>query len=205
MQNKGVLISSEGYFAEVVEEACLKRKVQAPKAAQDYLVKILEHYLDARNLFEVDVNEVTGQRKEYTLAELYLLANQSELPEKQGLLKKLGDRSLYISGFFGDSLNRKIIDIDYYAEMGGAAYAGLADCVREDTVAQVYKIFSAQFFDFIEVLTYISQQTMIQNDENLLRLYERYIKTGSTLAREKLLELGVSTISIDQRRQARQD
>ena len=89
--------------------------------------------------------------------------------------------------------------------MGGAAYAGLADCVREDTVAQVYKIFSAQFFDFIEVLTYISQQTMIQNDENLLRLYERYIKTGSTLAREKLLELGVSTISIDQRRQARQD
>ena len=119
MQNKGVLISSEGYFAEVVEEACQKRKVQAPKAARNYLVNMLEHYLDARNLFEVDVNEVTGQRKEYTLAELYLLANQSELPEKQGLLKKLGDRSLYISGFFGDSLNRKIVDIDYY-EIGRA-------------------------------------------------------------------------------------
>ena len=205
METKSVLISSEGYFAEIVEDACAKRKVMAPKAAQEYLVKMLEHYLDARNLFEFEVDETTGRKNEYSLAELYLIANQSALPEKQGLLKKLGDRSLYISGFFGDSLTRKIVDIDYYVEMGGAAYAGLADCVREDTVAQVYKIFSQRFFDFVEVLTYISQQTMIQNDENVLRLYERYMKTGSNLAKDKLLEMGVLTVPKDQRKFSRQD
>jgi hypothetical protein len=200
-----VLISSQGYFAEVVEEACNKRKVQAPAAAKNYLVNILEHYLDARNLFETDINEVTGKKTDYTLAELYLLAHQAETSERQGLLKKLGDRSLYISGYFGDSLNRKIVDLDYYKDMGEAAYAGLADCVREDTVAQVYKIFSARFLDFVEVLTYISQQSMVQTDENILRLYDRYMKTGSDLAREKLIEIGVLTVPLDQAKFSKQD
>lgn len=205
MQSSKVLMTSEGYFAEMVEDAFTKRKVKAPAAAQAYLVKMLEHYLDARNLFQSDIDEVTGKKFEPTLAELYLLANQSPLPEKQELLKKLGDRSLYISGFFGDSLARKVVDIDYYADMGGAAYAGLAECVREDTVAQVYKIFSARFFDFVEVLTYISQTTMVQSDENVLRLYDRYLRTGSDIAKEKLLEMGVLTVPQDQKKHSRQD
>jgi hypothetical protein len=121
------------------------------------------------------------------------------------LLKKLGDRSLYISGFFGDSLERKLVDIDYYAEMGGAAYASLADNVSDDISAQVYRIFSRDFLAYVDVLTYISQQSMIQSDQSLLRLYDRYMRTGSELAKEKLIEMGVLTLSVDQVKLAKQD
>lgn len=191
-----VLLSSpREYFCEVVETGLAKRNVKAPTPVQDYLVNLLEHYLDAKNLFT----------KPDTLAETYLIATNSTLPEKVELLKMLGDKSLYISGFFGDSLSRKLVDLDYYAGMGGAAYASLADCVREDGVSQIYRTFSQRFIEFVDVLTYISQQTTIHNDQGLLRLYDRYMRTGSELAKEQLIEMGVLTLNPDQAKLAKQD
>jgi hypothetical protein len=194
MEKKDFLLSSKNFFQEAVEEAFSKRNIKAFPAVQTYLVGILEHYLDARNLFEGP-----------TLAEMYLTANQAAPHEKQSLLKKLGDRSLYVSGFFGDSLSRKLVDIDYYADMGGAAYSLLSDCVKEDTTAAVYRIYSQRFLEFVEVLTYISQKSMIQTDENLLRLYDRYVRTGSELAKEQLVEQGVLTLPSDQLKLGKQD
>ncbi len=204
-QSSIFLMSSKQYFAEMVESGLQKRNLRVYPAVQNYLVGLLEHYLDARNLFiEKSVNEA-GQRKPDTLAEMLLTAVNSQPREKTELLKQLGDRSLYISGFFSDSLKRKIVDVDYYAEMGGTAYATLADCVSEDTTAQVYRIFSRQFIEFADVLTYISEHTQVQTDQDLLRLYDRYMRTGSELAKEKLVELGVLTLPADQVKLARQD
>ena len=41
---------------------------------------------------------------------------------KRAALRRLGDVCLMVTGFFPDSLNKKIVDIDYYSDMGGAAY-----------------------------------------------------------------------------------
>lgn len=102
-------------------------------------------------------------------------------------------------------MSRKLVDLDYYAGMGGAAYASLADCVREDAVSQVYRIFSQRFVDFVDVLAYISQQASVHNDQGLLRLYDRYMRTGSELAKEQLIEMGVLTLPTDQAKLTRQD
>jgi hypothetical protein len=199
-----LLASPREYFVEMVDTGLTKRNVRAAPAVQTYLVSLLEHYLDARNLFDEGFDE-SGKKKPETLAEMFLIAANSDRIGKVDLLKKLGDRSLYISGFFGDSLERKLVDIDYYAEMGGAAYASLAEHVTDDLSAQVYRIFSREFLAYVDVLTYISQQSMIQSDQSLLRLYDRYLRTGSELAKEKLIEMGVLTLSVDQAKLARQD
>jgi hypothetical protein len=194
-QQSFILETPHEYFSEVVEAGFSKRNIKAAPAVQMYMVRLLEHYLDARNLFT----------QPDTLAETFLMASTSQTPEKIDLLKKLGDKSLYISGFFGDSLSRKIVDLDYYAGMGGAAYASLADCIREDDTAQVYRIFSQRFIEFVDVLTYISQQSSVHTDQGLLQLYDRYMRTGSELAKEKLIEMGVLTLPTDQAKLARQD
>jgi len=204
MQSKELFVTPKKFFTEMVEQGFNKRKISAVPAVQAYLVQILEHYLDARNLFDEEVSEVGGRKYE-TLAEKFLLASQAPLSERSAMLKKLGDKSLYISGFFGDSLSRKVVDIDYYANMGGAAYASLASCVQEDTTAAIYRIFSNQFLDFVEVLTYISHQSMVQTDQNILRLYDRYLRTGSALAQEKLAEMGILPMPGDQLKLGRQD
>ena len=108
-------------------------------------------------------------------------------------MKILADRALYMSGFFGDSLQKKLIDVDYYMEMGSAAYTNLSHWTKEDQVSSIYKIFSENFSDFVHVLNYVSEKSAVKGDQDILRLYERYVRTGSEMARERLNELGVVT------------
>lgn len=199
-----LFVSPQGYFTEVVKKGLEQRRIKTYPHVETYLVNLLQHYLDARNLFEHDVDETTGKKSPQTLAEMMLIAHNSEMPQRIEILKKLADRSLYISGFFGDSLNRKVVDIDYYANMGGAAYASLAQYSKEDSVAKVYGIFSKQFMDFVDVLTVISHGSLVKSNESILRLYDRYMRTGSELAKEKLEEMGVLTVPNHQLKLGRQ-
>lgn len=184
-----LFLSPQEYFSDLVRQGLENRKMQTYPFVESYLVGLLHHYLDSRNLFGEGV-----ERNPQTLAEMYLLAQNAEASVRIEMLRKLGDRALYISGFFGDSLARKVVDIDYYAQIGGSAYSSLAHCTKEDTMAKVYHTFAKRFLDFVDVLTYISHHSFIKSDESLLRLYDRYLRTGSELAREKLAEAGVLTL-----------
>lgn len=176
-----ILFDLKSFFSEMVEAAINQRNLSTYPLVSKYLVDLLQFYTLSNNL---DLEE--------TLAEKYLKALQEDSQAlKIEKLKKLGDTSLYISGFFGDSLNRKIVDIDYYAEIGGRAYDHLAQEINEDIYAIVYNEISIRFLDFVDVLTIISQKAFIQSNEDLLRLYDRYLTTGSDLAKEQLLAKGL--------------
>ena len=102
------LISSpRKFFNEMVSDALESRKLETFPMAKNYLIDLLEFFVVSENLFMNRAEE--GEPK--TLAEMYLKAANAESSIKIGLLKKLGDMSLYVSGFFGDSLKRKVVDI----------------------------------------------------------------------------------------------
>lgn len=195
-----LLTSSEQFFTDIVSEALINRQIETSLSVQKYLVNLLNHYLDSRNLFGLEDFEILNcefitSRPPETLAEMLLIANNSEEPQRTKLFKRLADKSLYMSGFFGDSLDRKIVDVDYYVNMGGTAYGFLAQNSREEYQSQIYATFANRFYDFVDVLTYISQKSFTKNNESLLRLYDRYLRTGSSLARDRLLEAGVLPVS----------
>ena len=180
------IASSKDFFTEQVDQACHFRKVKTLPAVRDYLVVLLEHYMHTQNLTKKD-----------TLAEMFLKANSiDESINRVEMWKQLGDTSLYISGFFGDSLNRKVVDIDYYASMGGAAYSALATIAADENNVPVFEEFAHRFMEFVDVLTYISQKALIQTDQDLLRLYDRYVSTGSELAKEQLMEKGLLNLPL---------
>lgn len=196
-----IFVSPKDFFKEAVRDAFSKRKIEAFPMAEDYLVNILEHYVIAAHLHEEEVVDEQGQKKPTTLAETLLIAAQSSHSTKVDMLKKLGDRTLYICGFFSDSFERKVIDVDYCAEMGGTAYRILAQSTKEDALCRVYNLYSQKFLAFVEALNYISEKSQLQSSDNVLRIYDRYIKTGSELAREKLSNLGIVPISrVDQKK-----
>jgi hypothetical protein len=174
------LTSAKEYFAEVVHDALEKRRVQTTPIAADYLVNLLDFYVTNVNL-----------NTKLTFAEMLLQAQQAEKTLKIEKLKQVGDTSLYITGFFGDSLRRKIVDLDYYAEIGGMAYINLAHEINDEPKAELYYDFSKRFNEYLDVLTYISQNSLIQTNQDLLRLYERYVTTGSELAKYQLVEKGL--------------
>lgn len=184
-----ILESPRAFFHDRVEIAFTKLKFKPLPQSRNYLIDLLEHYMFSSNLFPLD--EESGRRKRETLAEMYLRAQNAPTPVRVDLLKKLGDSSLYISGFFGDSLTRKVVDIDYYVDMGGVAYGSLASSASDSEMSQVFGEFASRFAAFVDVLTYISQEARIQSNEDLLKLYDRYMATGSRLAEGQLVEKGL--------------
>lgn len=184
-----LITTSKEYFDEAVGSALQERKVQASTTVRGYLVGLLDFYLLTGNLYEESPE--TGKKKSSTLAETYLTALNSEPSLKVEMLKRLGDMSLYISGFFGESLKRKIVDIDYYAEIGCSAYGSLATMTTVDEVAEVYHDFSLRFLEYVDVLTCISEKSFVVSKADLLRLYDRYVLTGSKQAQDELSAQGL--------------
>ena len=192
-----VFLTPEEHFSEVVKEACKNRQIAAQPEVEVYLVQLLRHYLNSKNFHQTPLDE--GQEKPpETFAEMYLLAMNSEGLKRKEIMRTVADRALYLAGYFGESLQKKTVDIDYYAEIGSAAYFNLHSWTKENSLSHIYKTFSTRFMDFVEVLNYISEKSSIQSDQNVLRLYDRYLRTGSELAREKLNELGVVTLPKEQ-------
>lgn len=188
------LVSSREYFTELVVEGCSETGLATFPQATNYLVDILIFYMNTENLF--DEEDLSGRKKRGTLAEMMLKAGSAQREERVGLLKKLGDTALYVSGFFGESLQRKVVDIDYYMEMGETAYGSLAASINESSSAKVFDEFSRQFVGFVDVLTYISSKSIRPMSDNLLQLFETYVSTGSKTAQGQIFEKGLVTIPV---------
>ena len=105
-------------------------------------------------------------------------------------MKHIGDASLFISGFFSDSLRRKIVDVDYYVQIGAVAYTALSR--REaDTFSPVFAELARKFVHFVDVLSEVSERSACNSNADVLRIYERWLKTGSPSSGRLLVKRGV--------------
>jgi hypothetical protein len=188
-----ILVSARDYFETAIADAMAETGVQTIPQAKTYLTEVLEHYISTDNLF--DEQDLSGRKTRDTLAEMYLRAHNSDGATRFELLKKLGDSSLYISGFFSDSLQRKLVDVEYYAEMGGVAYRDLAGVAREPESSRIFTEFSRRFIEFTEVLNVIAQKSQLQDEQNILRMFDLYAQTGSKVIREQLLRKGILAVA----------
>lgn len=188
-----ILAPPQEFFYQLVEDAFLERKIETYPHVKSYVVDLLSYFMFSENLW--DDRDASGKKRKKMLAEILLSANQSEPRIKVKKLKQLGDHSLYMSGFFSDSLQRKIVDVDYYVDMGRTAYDSLASTVEEDTFSALYREMAEKFLVIVDVLTIISSKSLLTDDENLLRLIEVYSKTGSQHLGEALVAKGFFNLS----------
>ena len=105
-------------------------------------------------------------------------------------LRSVGDLSLFISGFFADSLNRSLVDVDYYIQLGEHAYGSLAR--HDDSVfGEVFDELSWKFVAFVDVLGEVQRPERAGVNADLLRLYEHWLRTGSRRSGELLAARGI--------------
>lgn len=187
-----LFVTPQQYFAELLKEACSHNKIIIPEHNEFYILNLLNYYIDSKNLYRPFLDDQAEKPPE-TFAELYLTALSLEEPKNKEFMKILADRALYLSGFFGDSLQKQTVDLEYYMSIGSSAYSNLATWTKEDTLADVYDMLSKKFIHYVNLLSYISEKSSIQTNHDILKLYERYLQTGSSLAKQKLNQLGVIT------------
>jgi len=178
------------YFMRSVAAAMHRNDVEADEHTRHYVVNLLTLYARSEAFF--DAGDNGPELKPVAL----LLADAVERvgAERNRALRLVGDRSLFIAGFLGDGLERKLVDVDYYVSMGGSAYAALSESAqrssRDRALARVFAELAEHFLDFVDVLTDLRQGASVDHAD-LLRLYEIWTRTGSRRAARLLRARGV--------------
>jgi hypothetical protein len=173
--------SAVEFFKELVENALAHQGLAANELTSYYVVQLLANFVDRR---------ASGDESDGAPLALRLAQALEGGSRRRTTLKQIGDFSLFVSGFFSDSLNRKLVDVDYYVNIGGHAYTALSR-FETDTFSPVFAELAEKFVGFVDVLTEVSERTSCSTNVDVLRLYEKWLKTGSRRSGQLLIERGV--------------
>jgi hypothetical protein len=187
--------SLEAFFQGEVDRAFKAEGLPSGGPAEGYLVQLLATY-------------AAQPIEDRPLGVRLIQALEASPRERRSCLREIGDTSLFLSGFWGDSLGGKLIDVDYYVDLGGTAYRELArdrdwprganGRERDDqqhgarATGDVFAELAAHFGRFVGVLMTISHRTTrARSDRDIVRLYDRWMRTKSSWAARRLVEAGV--------------
>jgi len=106
------------FFKEEVESAMARQHLRTSEWTSYYVVKLLAGYVAAGHDDQTFDGQPLGLRLAHAL--------QSEGAAQREGLRSVGDASLFVAGFFSDSLNRRLVDCEYYIALGANAYGRLA-------------------------------------------------------------------------------
>jgi len=174
--------SAVEYFRELVDSAMEHQQVSARDVTSFYLVNLLAGFI------HFDRSALSGP--EDALGIRFVRALQDPGRRQHEELRQVGDLSLFVTGFFADSLNRSLVDVDYYIQLGEHAYASLAR-QGDGALGEAFDELSGRFPAFVDVLGEVSERTALTSNGDLLRLYEKWIRTRSRRSGDLLVERGI--------------
>jgi hypothetical protein len=183
------------FFHDSMQTALRHQKVAVDDHTEHYVVNVLTMFARSDELYEKTPEGVRLKPLAHMLAEA---SEASSSQQRDSALRRLGDVSLFIAGFFAQSFARKLIDIDYHIAMGGRAYATLAESTRSSVRGQafgaVFMELAQKFQRLVDVLNDVAEMSYTHTDQDILRQYEIWMKTGSPRAYNILRRLGVSPV-----------
>lgn len=171
------------FFKESLDDAMASQRLHISQEAAFYLMGIL----------------VLGMKKDphgetESLAEQYLLAQHTEETEK---FRAIGDLSLIVAGIWWQNLLRKLVDVDYYVDLGSHSYQKVSETSSGD-LADLFEELAQNFKSIVNILTEttrcISEANM--SDSDILRMYEVWLRTQNTFLEQKLRSLGINVVEV---------
>jgi hypothetical protein len=180
----------EGFFGEALDRALAAHGLGATEAASRYVVGLLCDF--ARP------DRESRPVLERPLTLLLRDALGARGAERFRRLRKLGDGVLYVLGFFGSSVERRGADTGYVMTVGSSAYSHASAMLRLGNAVpagpDVLGELADKYPGFVEVLNDVAESELAgaaSTDEGVLRLYERWRRTGSERLAEQLGALGL--------------
>jgi len=169
------------YFRELVESAMHHQHLAARELTSYYVVNLLTGF--------VHLDRSAAAEDEPLGVRLAKALQAAGVAQRNGL-RQVGDLSLFISGFFADSLTRSLVDVDYYIQLGERAYGSLARR-RDPAFGDVFDELAGKFAAFVDVLGEVSERSALSSNSDVLRLYEKWMRTRSRRSGDLLVERGI--------------
>jgi hypothetical protein len=181
------------FFEDEVRSTAEKQGTDLSVHASRYLALVLERFTNVENF--LSKNESNGDKHEFPVLALRWLEGLSTAYAQQLFhMQQLGDLALFTSGFFGDRIDRSLVDMDYYRAMGGQAYQR-AGQIKESLSAEknlnIFFELAAGFGPCVEIFAEVSERSSLTNNRDLLRLYEKWLAKGSARLSRMLAEKGI--------------
>jgi len=182
------------FFRDGFAKALAHQHVSLDEHTSHYVVSLLALY--ART--EVSHQDMRPGQRWASLSELLARASAAATcAEREALLQRLGDISLFVAGFFAHGFERRLVDVDYHIAMGGRAYGTLAAAPISGprrTLCGVFGELARKFQPVVDAIGEIGDAARVWAPNDVLRLYELWLKTGSHRAQGLLRRLGVAPV-----------
>ena len=176
------------YFRELVDDAAARQRLGLDPLTSYYVVQLLTAFA------RTDAGACDAFWSEAPMASLLGQAIAAGGSEQRRRLRQVGDASLVLSGLFPDRLRRSLVDVDYYMRIGGLAYDSLSHD-DADLFATAFAELATRFGDVADLLGDVGEHCQLGSPGDLLRLYERWQKTGSARCARQLAARGVLPVA----------
>jgi len=149
--------SLQSFFYTELQNFNEKSLEPLPNEAIYYSSLVMDHFGDVTRYFE----NSEGRLREKVLGMKYLKSSGLSREERKRELKDIGDTALVLCGYFSASLNKKIVDVGYYQELGQMAYRQLNNVVPTAyDMPSFFEVISKRFEKLSEVMALVSEKTL---------------------------------------------
>lgn len=174
----------KGFFFEGLSELNKKSICPVPESIIYYSSDVLDKFALSEDFFET----TDGKVREKILGMKLLEASLHTREEQKKIYKEVGDMSLMVCGYFSESVNKKIVDTQYYAQLGKMAYSHLNNVTpRFLDIPHFYGMVATCFESLTTLMTLLASKDRVY-DKNVL--YDKIMR-DENLSHHEMLKSGV--------------
>jgi hypothetical protein len=190
-----IVPAASDYFRLEIEKISRNQGLSLNEEVKGYLSSLLVKFLNTQNLsLKLPGEEPLNEEKDRTPTQFWLEIQALPLKQQYYALQILGDYSLFTSGFFGEKIRKSLLDMDYYQALGGQAYyrAGeIQENISAEKALNIFFTLADSFKKVTGIFAELYDKTLINHNEGLLKLFERWEKKGSPHIERLLLQSGM--------------
>jgi hypothetical protein len=183
MQRKIILSTNlKGFFFDGLSELNKKSLCPVPEAVIYYSSDVLDKFALSQDFFETSDE---GRVREKILGMKLLEATQFSRDEQKKVYKEVGDMSLMVCGYFSQSVNNKIIDSQYYAQLGKMAFSHLNNVTPTFLdIPSFYGMVATCFESLTTLMTILATKDNAGTENNLI--FKKILKNEPVSEKEML-------------------
>ncbi|MBP9682080.1 MAG: hypothetical protein KBD76_11795 [Bacteriovorax sp.] len=173
-KTSGLVLESslQVFFYDHLQEFNKKSLSPLPNETIFYSSLVMDNFGDSSKFFE----QVDGKAREKILGIKLLEASQLPREKQRAAIKDVAETSLLVCGYFADSLNKKLIDVKYYQDLGKIAYSQLNSITPEAyDVPSFYKKMAHSFNGITLLMNLVSKKYSSDRDMPWLILTDRKV------------------------------
>jgi hypothetical protein len=156
----------QGYFFDGLNTLNKKSLCPVPESVIFYSSDVLDKFALSEDFFDVSDE---GKVREKVLGLKLLEATQLSREEQRKVYKEVADMSLLVCGYFSESTHKKIVDAQYYSQIGKMAYSHLNSMAPSFLdIPSFYNMFATCFESMTTLMSLLATQNRTGIDNNLI-------------------------------------